>query len=62
MTIGEAGSNTLKDRYGFEVLHEEVERLPRKYREAVVLCYLEGMSIDAAADSLVARSARSAYG
>jgi RNA polymerase sigma factor (sigma-70 family) len=27
-----------------QVLHEEIKRLPRSYREAVVVCYLEGMS------------------
>jgi len=52
MTIGEAGPNTLENCHDIEVLHEEVERLPRKYREAVVLCYLEGMSLDAAAGQL----------
>jgi RNA polymerase sigma factor (sigma-70 family) len=41
-----------KDRHDFEALVEEVERLPQKYREAVVLCYLEGMSLDAAAGQL----------
>jgi RNA polymerase sigma factor (sigma-70 family) len=30
-------------------LHEEVARLPRRYREAVVLCYLEGLSTEEAA-------------
>ena len=34
------------------MLHDEVERLPHKYREAVVLCYLEGMSLEAAAGQL----------
>ncbi len=31
------------------VLHEEVGRLPRHYREAVILCYLEGKTGDEAA-------------
>ncbi len=30
-------------------LHEEVARLPDRYREPVVLCYLEGLSTEAAA-------------
>ncbi len=34
------------------VLHEEVGRLPEKYRRAVVLCYLEGLTHDQAADRL----------
>jgi RNA polymerase sigma factor (sigma-70 family) len=30
-------------------LHEEIGRLPQRYREPVVLCYLEGLSTEAAA-------------
>jgi len=33
-------------------LHEEVDRLPEKYREAIVLCYLEGLTTEAAARRL----------
>lgn len=36
----------------FSALHEEIARLPRKYREPVVLCYLEGMTYEAAAQRL----------
>ncbi len=36
----------------FRVLHEEVQRLPRKYREPIVLCYLEGMPLEAVAGRL----------
>lgn len=35
-----------------EVLHEEINRLPRHERTAVVLCILEGRSVDRAADEL----------
>jgi RNA polymerase sigma factor (sigma-70 family) len=34
---------------GWPELHEEIARLPGRYREPVVLCYLEGLSTDAAA-------------
>jgi RNA polymerase sigma factor (sigma-70 family) len=44
--------NTMDNGHDLEVLHDEVERLPRKYREAVVLCYLEGMNLEAAAGQL----------
>jgi RNA polymerase sigma factor (sigma-70 family) len=33
-------------------LHEEIARLPEKYREPVVLCYLEGLSTEATAHRL----------
>lgn len=36
----------------FPVLREELARLPERYRETVVLCYLEGHSCDAAAQRL----------
>ena len=34
------------------LLHEEIERLPERFRRPVVLCYLEGMTRDQAADRL----------
>jgi RNA polymerase sigma factor (sigma-70 family) len=34
------------------VLHEEVNRLPERYRSAVVLCYLEGLTHEQAAERL----------
>jgi RNA polymerase sigma factor (sigma-70 family) len=34
------------------VLHEELARLPDRYRQALVLCYLEGQTCDAAAAQL----------
>ncbi len=36
----------------FEALHDEIERLPRKYRDPIVLCYLEGMTLDTVATQL----------
>ena len=35
-----------------EALHEEIERLPERFRRPLVLCYLEGMTRDQAADQL----------
>jgi RNA polymerase sigma factor (sigma-70 family) len=37
---------------GWPELHEEVDRLPEKYREPVVLCYLEGLTTEVAARRL----------
>ncbi len=52
MTQSEVEPSSLENGHDYEMLHDEVERLPRKYREAVVLCYLEGMSLEAAAGQL----------
>ena len=44
-------------------LHEEVRRLPEKYRTLVLLCYFEGLTHEqTAARGLAARSARSRAG
>jgi RNA polymerase sigma factor (sigma-70 family) len=48
-------SSEIGDRHpseGWPELHEEVDRLPEKYREPVVLCYLEGLTTEAAARRL----------
>ncbi len=52
MTAREVVLDAMGDEGDFRLLHEEVERLPRKYRESVVLCYLEGMTLETAADQL----------
>jgi len=41
----------------FERVRRAIDRLPRRYREAVVLRYLEQMSIEAASEALSARPA-----
>ena len=43
---------TFLDREQAEVLHGEVDRLPRAFRLPVVLCYFEGLSLDEAAHRL----------
>ncbi len=49
----EAAANRPEDEpLDHETLHQEVHRLPRKYREAVVLCYLQGMTQETAASKL----------
>src|SRR5262249_3858863 len=45
-----AGAREVDDRGA--ILHEEIERLPERFRRPVVLCYLEGMTRDQAADRL----------
>ena len=41
------------DRYDLEsLIHEELDRLPEKYRAPIVLCYLEGLTHEGAADQL----------
>jgi RNA polymerase sigma factor (sigma-70 family) len=46
-----AGSD-LSLREGVAILHEELERLPETYRNALILCYLEGLPRDEAAHRL----------
>ena len=41
-----------EDREHVDILHQEIERLPRNYREPVVACYLEGLTLEMAARQL----------
>ena len=52
MSDREGAVESMRDHCDFLLLHEEVERLPRMYREPVVLCYLEGLTQEAAAGQL----------
>jgi len=45
-------SDALLDDDSARVLHEEIGRLPNRFREVVVLCYLEGSTHEMAADQL----------
>ena len=40
------------DREAKPILHEEIGRLPSKLRDAIVLCYFEGLTVEAAARRL----------
>jgi RNA polymerase sigma factor (sigma-70 family) len=47
--LGERSSVEETPPESWPELHEEIARLPERYRESVVLCYLEGLSTEAAA-------------
>ena len=51
-TTIEAEAPTSLDHDEYRVLHEEVARLPEKYRAAIVLCYFEGLTHGQAAAAL----------
>jgi RNA polymerase sigma factor (sigma-70 family) len=40
------------DREQAEALHDEIDRLPKSFRQPVVLCYFEGLTLDEAARTL----------
>ena len=42
----------LLDREWRPILHEEIRELPAKFREAILLCYFEGLTVEAAARQL----------
>ncbi len=46
---GEAGA---EDREVRPIVHDEIGRLPAKLRDPIVLCYLEGLSVEGAAGRL----------
>jgi RNA polymerase sigma factor (sigma-70 family) len=52
MTSRDVEAGPPREPDDFRVLHEEVARLPRKYREPIVFCYLEGMPLEAVAGRL----------
>ncbi|MFI5456597.1 MAG: RNA polymerase sigma factor [Isosphaerales bacterium] len=45
-------SSSIERNDGADVVHQEVSRLPEKYRAPIVLCYLEGLTHDEAAARL----------
>jgi RNA polymerase sigma factor (sigma-70 family) len=47
-----SGETSVEHREGVVVVHEEVVRLPERYRAPIVLCYLEGLTHDQAAARL----------
>ena len=52
MEMEEPSTSELKEAFQFDVrplLHEELDRLPSKFRDAIVLCHLEGKSHEEAA-------------
>jgi RNA polymerase sigma factor (sigma-70 family) len=50
--LGEARQNDEHDDEVTATLHEELDRLPQKYRAPIVLCYLEGLTHEGAATTL----------
>ena len=50
--LGETSMHDLSQREEFAALHEEVDRLPEKYRAAVLLCHFEGRTHSEAASLL----------
>jgi RNA polymerase sigma factor (sigma-70 family) len=52
VVTNEAAAPDLSWREACAVLHEELDRLPERYRLPLVLCYLEGQSRDEAARAL----------
>ena len=51
-TVSESTAMSTPDDEAARVLHQEIGRLPERYRSAVVLCYLEGLTHEGAAERL----------
>jgi len=49
MEAATSPDHEVSDREWRPILHEEIGRLPSKFRDALVLCYLEGLTVEAAA-------------
>ena len=52
MTAVGTPDHELLDREWRPILHEEIHALPEKFREALLLCYFEGLTVEAAARQL----------
>ena len=49
---GVPADRSVIDREQAELLHDEIDRLPRDFRLPIVLCYFEGLALDEAARRL----------
>jgi RNA polymerase sigma factor (sigma-70 family) len=49
---GFSADRSVIEREQAEMLHDEIERLPRDFRRPIVLCYFEGLTLDQAARRL----------
>jgi RNA polymerase sigma factor (sigma-70 family) len=50
--VREVASSAIEREENAQVVHQEISRLPEKYRVPIVLCYMEGLTHDEAAASL----------
>ncbi len=50
--LQDTSTSTIQEQEELCLLHQEIDRLPEKYRQPIVLCYLEGLTHDDAAARL----------